>query len=180
MSALCLVALYEMVTGDDEYALQLYEQAEAASTADWASHPDDLYSGGFLGFGYVPAVNLAHLYYKSGNADRGDTVLGYASAYIQSQREIDEDTPALDYIEAGAHAVIGDTEEAIRFLRKAVDGGWSKHWFAERDPNLVSLYDDPEFKQILADLKARVAEMRERLRLAEAEEKQGVLSATEE
>ena len=178
---LCLVALYEMVAGNDEYAQQLYEQAEAASTADWATYPYDLYFAGFLGFGYVPAVNVAHLYYKSGDADRGDTVLGHARAYIELQREfIGIDTPALDYIEAGAHAVSGDTEEAIRFLRKAVDGGWSKHWFAERDPNLVSLYDDPEFKQIIADLKARVAAMRERLRLAEAEEKQGLFSATEE
>ena len=178
-TTLCLVALYEMVTGNDEYAQQLYEQAEAASTAGWAGHRNDLY-GQFLEFGYVPAVNLAHLYYKSGDADRGDTVLGHARVYIQSQRESDVDTPGLDYVEAGAHAVSGDTEEAIRFLRKAVDGGWSKHWFAERDPNLVSLYDDPEFKQILADLKARVSEMRERLRLAEAEEKQRLFSATEE
>ena len=179
-TTLCLVALYEMVTGNDEYAQQLYEQAEAASTAGWARHRNDLYYGQFLDFGYVPAVNLAHLYYKSGDADRGDTVLGHARVYIQSQRESDVDTPGLDYVEAGAHAVSGDTEEAIRFLRKAVDGGWSKHWFAERDPNLVSLYDDSEFKQILADLKARVSEMRERLRLAEAEEKQRLFSATEE
>ncbi len=179
-TTLCLVALYEMVTGNDEYAQQLYEQAEAASTGGWARHRNDLYYGQFLDFGYVPAVNLAHLYYKSGDADRGDTVLGHARVYIQSQRESDVDTPGLDYVEAGAHAVSGDTEEAIRFLRKAVDGGWSKHWFAERDPNLVSLYDDPEFKQILADLKARVSEMRERLRLAEAEEKQRLFSATEE
>ena len=179
-TTLCLVALYEMVTGNDEYAQQLYEQAEAASTGGWARHRNDLYYGQFLDFGYVPAVNLAHLYYKSGDADRGDTVLGHARVYIQSQRESDVDTPGLDYVEAGAHAVSGDTEEAIRFLRKAVDGGWSKHWFAERDPNLVSLYDDPEFKQILADLKARVSEMHERLRLAEAEEKQRLFSATEE
>ena len=160
---LCLVALYEMVTGNDEYALQLYEQAEAASTADWARHHlNDLYYGGFLQWGYTPAVNLAHLYYKSGDADRGDIVLGHARAFIESQRNNGFYTPALDYVEAGTHAVRGDTEEAIKFLRKAVDNGWSKHWFAERDPNLVSLYDDPEFKQILADLRARVAEMRER------------------
>ncbi len=73
------------------------------------------------------------------------------------------------YLLASIHAIEGGPDQALNALRQAVDAGWIHAWYTELDPNLVSLHDTPEFRQIIADMTGRIDEMRERLRLAEAD-----------
>jgi tetratricopeptide (TPR) repeat protein len=55
------------------------------------------------------------------------------------------------YIAAITYSVLGDTDEALRWLRTAVDRGYQDLWWARVDPDLDPLRDDPRFKKIMAD-----------------------------
>jgi hypothetical protein len=59
-------------------------------------------------------------------------------------------------------------------LRQAIDEGWRLGWwYWERDPNLESLHDEPEFQamvaEIEADMAAQLARVREMERNGELE-----------
>ena len=50
-------------------------------------------------------------------------------------------------------------------LQRAIDAGWSKAWFLERDPVFSDLGDDDEFAALLDGLKERLATERAKLAL---------------
>jgi len=52
-------------------------------------------------------------------------------------------------------AVAGHRVEALRYLRRALDLGYT-FAFIERDPDLASLHGDPEFEAIVAEVKKRL------------------------
>jgi adenylate cyclase len=60
-------------------------------------------------------------------------------------------------------AVQGNRDEAIRWLEEAFEYGWRDSRWARRDPLLENLRADARFERILADVDARVAEMRRRV-----------------
>ncbi len=53
-------------------------------------------------------------------------------------------------------------------LRRAVDNGLRVAWTMENDLNLESLYQEPQFKAMLAEIKADMAEQLARVREWEA------------
>jgi hypothetical protein len=66
---------------------------------------------------------------------------------------------------AQAQALLGRTDEALRWLRRSVSRGFLHHDFLSRDPLLANLRGHPEFASLLAavrraadDLKARIDE----------------------
>jgi tetratricopeptide (TPR) repeat protein len=57
---------------------------------------------------------------------------------------------------ADAYAAIGSREDAIRWVRNAVDRGFINYPFlAEHDPFLASIRGEPRFRQLLAEVKPR-------------------------
>ena len=60
------------------------------------------------------------------------------------------------YRAACVHALLGDTDEALRWLRTAAERGHQWIWWAYVDPDLDSLRDDPRFERIMADWQARL------------------------
>src|SRR5437870_6572473 len=53
---------------------------------------------------------------------------------------------------ASAYAMEGEREEALKWLRRAIElGNENKHWF-ERDTNWDSLRDDPEYQEIVGSI----------------------------
>src|SRR3989454_5415303 len=53
---------------------------------------------------------------------------------------------------ASAYAMEGEREEALKWLRRAIElGNENKHWF-ERDKNWDSLRDDPEYQEIVGSI----------------------------
>jgi DNA-binding winged helix-turn-helix (wHTH) protein/tetratricopeptide (TPR) repeat protein len=53
------------------------------------------------------------------------------------------------------HAATGDTEQALRFLRRCVELGYADGWI-EQDPDLEPLRPLPEFQAILSEVKVRL------------------------
>ena len=77
--------------------------------------------------------------------------------------------PGADYIRASMHALRGNDRDVLASLQLAIESGWSKLWFVERDPIFAGYRGDPNFESIVELLKAKLgAERQELLRLAEA------------
>ena len=64
------------------------------------------------------------------------------------------------YYVGAAHAVMGDTRQAVSWLKKASREGLPCYPLFERDPDLDSLRQDPEFSAFMAQLKAQVERFR--------------------
>jgi hypothetical protein len=61
-----------------------------------------------------------------------------------------------------AHAQLGDSEEAFKWLERAGATGFPcVPWF-ERDPLLAPLRNDPRYRKLIADLERRMEEFRKR------------------
>ncbi len=58
---------------------------------------------------------------------------------------------------ASARAIMGETNAAIEGLRRAADDGFPCYPWFERDPCLESVREDPRFKKLIGELKARWA-----------------------
>jgi serine/threonine protein kinase len=132
----------------------------------------------------------ARMYYERGLGTRGiaeyaprrnSTRLGFillgegnaGRARAMFDRSIQEDEKALaggdewyaiPFDLACVHAVRGEKQEAIRWLRKAVDAGWMETAIAKKDPLLDTLRKDPEFLNVLAQVESRVERMRTHVR----------------
>jgi hypothetical protein len=66
---------------------------------------------------------------------------------------------------ATVHATLGNTEEALRWLRRAVDAGY----VGLDNPAWTVLHSEPKFQQMKAETDAKTVEMRNRLRELEQE-----------
>jgi serine/threonine-protein kinase len=74
-------------------------------------------------------------------------------------------TTELSWLVAAASASVGDADEALYWLSRAIDMGFINHrFFAEVDPLLAKLRGDSRFEQLME-------QAREKQREIEAEEK---------
>jgi DNA-binding winged helix-turn-helix (wHTH) protein/TolB-like protein/Tfp pilus assembly protein PilF len=81
---------------------------------------------------------------------RGDA--GQAGERLQSLGEYLDELEAggqrwagIRYLRAGIHALEGQRDRAFAELDAAADRGWHRDWWAQRDPALAALRDDPRF-----------------------------------
>jgi len=117
------------------------------------------------------AVNLALLLRKSGEQEQANRLLSAVHVF--------EDPTFGSYIYNGARgisnvhalAIAGRTEEAIEAFRVAVDNQFrvAWEWATELNPNMESLYDDPRYKAMIAEIKAGMAAQLEQLRSKQAQ-----------
>lgn len=100
---------------------------------------------------------------ETGGVDEGRSELrGFLE---RARRELDRgaDYPALRWEIGAAHAALGATDEAVRWLRRAYEAGYRLLHHARHDPMLDPVRDEPRFRRIMAEMEAEVAEMRERV-----------------
>ena len=82
-----------------------------------------------------------------------DGAVGYVTPLLEQSAHWVE---YLAWMLAEGYALIGRRDDALRWLRKSVDQGFINYPFlAERDPYLVSLRGDPEFKELLEQVLRR-------------------------
>ena len=67
------------------------------------------------------------------------------------------------YYIGAAYALLGDTRQAVSWLKKASREGLPCYPLFERDPNLASLRQDPEFAAFMQELKAQAERFRSTL-----------------
>ena len=159
------LAIAEMHRGNLSKAKENFDLAEEASQS-----PSDYFlnSSRVLGAASLAAIDQANLYRRLGDQQKAEEHLGRAFELIQSLRDQGVVLNTLDYVEAAYFAIKGDTQNALMMLRRAVDNGWRLAWAMENDLNLESLYKEPQFKAMLTEIKADMAEQLARVREWEA------------
>jgi len=118
------------------------------------------------------AIDLALVLIRTGERERADLLLDRSLEFIQT-------IPRLGYgywiADVQIYALQGEKQRALSALRQAIDEGWRALWwyFLERNPNLESLHDEPEYQamvaEIEADMAAQLARVREMERNGELE-----------
>jgi hypothetical protein len=66
-------------------------------------------------------------------------------------------------------ATRGETEEALRWMELAFESGYALYDLTMKDGLLDSLHNYPRFQQLIAEMEAKVADMRLRVEAMEAE-----------
>jgi len=174
--ALNFGALVEMFVGHDEHAADLYDSALSLPRGQrhYDNDTNNLFGHDVLvAWGYLPAVNRAHLYKQTGDIDEADRLLNQSLEYLDEFDTVGIRGfpgtyyfPGVHYLRASIRSLQGKEKDALAALRLAVDGGWNRAWYARRDPNMAGLQSDPEFRAILQDIEIRLVGMRERAQLA--------------
>ena len=119
-------------------------------------------------FNYSTAVDIAYLYFQSGNEERGRQLVEAAIPIIES-------VPIRGFWGSGwgnarTYALLGRNAEALAELQRGVNADWRLMWrYAfDHDPIFNSLRGRPEFKAMRETIAADMAEQLERVRKLEA------------
>ena len=122
----------------------------------------DVHSGN-----YGEAIDLYPVLVATGETELAEHLIDKSLAYMKEK--IRGGIYGFRTYDVTAHALLGDTRQALSLLRQATDEGViSGWWYWDRDPDLASLHDEPEFKAILADIEARITKQRANLQAMEA------------
>jgi len=138
-------------------AVALYEKTSPALLHDDPPEVDT--AGAFL-----DAINLAPVMTGAGEERRAETLLDRSLEYIKSIPRVGLDGSWVADVQI--YALQGKRKKALAALREAIDDRWRTLWWyhLERDPNLESLHDDPEFQEMLEELRADIAAQLGRVR----------------
>ena len=136
-----------------------YEQAYPELLQEAEPTIDDINS--------TPAIDLALVLAGTGEQERADMLLDRTLAFLRASREKPDDYEILDVL---IYALRDEKDEALAALRYIIDQGWRvQSWFyLERDPNLASIRDEPEFQVLLKEFQAGMAVQLERVRAMDA------------
>jgi len=143
-SALAKFAGMHAVSGDNPVAdLWLGMSLLYAGRSDEAVAPLDRVAA--AGVGTFSAVATCVVAMVSGDRDAIQAVLTEADT-----REALEMATELTWMAAAACAGIGDTDEALHWLSRAIEMGFINHrFFAEVDPFLAKLRGNPRFEELM-------------------------------
>jgi tetratricopeptide (TPR) repeat protein len=110
----------------------------------------------------MPRVLMAVLALGEGDRSRAAALLGEAEARTREAWELCEGRCG-NYGLARIRALQGYPDEAISYLRRTVDTGWTDWYPSAPDPFLSSIQGDPRYQAILTDVRARRDRERERV-----------------
>ena len=108
-------------------------------------------------------IQLGYIYWKAGRKDEARKLFQGNLDRLQKRLEQGDDSSDTRFSVAAIYAVQGNKDEALKWLQKAVDAGYRSYRYLSRYPLLENIRDDERFKRIIADTKAKVAEMRRRV-----------------
>jgi TolB-like protein/DNA-binding SARP family transcriptional activator len=114
-------------------------------------------------YGQSVATNLAFSYWKLGRKEEALELFEQNVSTDHGALESGNEWFLPRYDLARIHAVLGDKEEAYRWLEEAIDAGWRSYYrigMGSRDPMLENLREDERFQQVVAEVKAEVDSMR--------------------
>ncbi len=113
---------------------------------------------------------LARIYWMEGKKDAARKIL---NARIEAYRKmIDQgsENANIPFAIGCTYAVMEERDEALLWIRKAIDAGWLYYREALLDPDLKSIRNDEKFRQMMAEVKKNVEEQRKRVAAMDAEE----------
>jgi len=110
------------------------------------------------------AVDLGYVYWKTGKRDQAQKLLQSVLVTFKNEADSGNESWKVRRNIAGINAILGNKEEALQWLQKTIDAGFLFYRYIARDPTFESLRDDERFKQIMDKTRARVDEMRKRIK----------------
>ena len=117
---------------------------------------------------HAAAISLAALYLQTGNEALAHDLLDQSLSVIESTTD-HYYHPSKTVI----YAMKGDTPKALKELRISIDANWRwEWWMLEKDPIYEPLWDEPEFKVMMDEIRA---DMEEQLALVREMERNGEL-----
>jgi adenylate cyclase len=160
-----LEAILELTAGNPAKALLILERADLSEIG---SVPAEIFLGAtpysVAVEAWAPMVFIANIYLSNGNQAKAEKLLTRCRSDMKRLRDQGLATPPSYYVEATLHAVEGESEQALADMRQAIDLGWRQSWYARSDPNLESLRNTPEFKEMMAEVDADIARQKEQLK----------------
>ena len=107
------------------------------------------------------AISLAAIYQNAGEIDRANDLLEQCLTITLATTQVYAQYPG----RIAVHALKGDVPNALKYLRESID---QKHiwdwWMLEQDPVYSSLWDQPEFKAMMDEVRADMAGQLEEVR----------------
>jgi serine/threonine protein kinase/Tfp pilus assembly protein PilF len=116
---------------------------------------------------FIPELYLGYVYSKSGDQKSADRTLQKVIEMCQNYISERNEHWKIHYDIAAAYAIKGNKPEAYRWLQNSIDVGFRLFRFAEHDPVFENLHDDPEFKQMMEEVKKMVYEKRAKVEKSE-------------
>jgi serine/threonine protein kinase/Tfp pilus assembly protein PilF len=110
--------------------------------------------------GRTANIQLSYLLWKTGEKDEARKRLRDILASLENEVANGHDDMRIRREIASTYAVQGDAEEACKWLQKAVDAAVVNIQSISMDPLFDDLRDVPRFKEVVAQLETKVAEIR--------------------
>jgi len=132
----------------------------------------EFFSGGELRddtMAYGAAIDVVLILRATGEQDRAGLLLERNLAFLERTEWRGDGRFRISIVQT--YALQGQTAKALAVLRDAIDSGWCNQWwyFLERDKNLDSIRDEPEFQAMVSEIRADMAEQLARVREWEAD-----------
>jgi len=169
-----------LAEGNYKKAIQSAQEILSADPNEFigliASGNAELYSGKYdrakQYFGKAMAIDptridlltrMGYVLWKTSQRDEAQKMFSQILKLAQEAIEQGDEFFGIPYYIAAIHAIQGNKEEALEWMKKAVKAGFRKIRYCQRDPILENLHQDDKFKQIIVQLKEMVDEMRRRV-----------------
>ncbi len=117
----------------------------------------------------LSAIGLGHILLKEGQQQEAYKLLDLALSARQKAIEAGSEYGETFYYTAAIYAIRNQKSEAYTWLQKAIERGWRDYRTTLRDPWFEKLRSDDRFKQMMAQVKKQVDEMRSRVEKIEKE-----------
>lgn len=111
---------------------------------------------------YRPAIDLALVLQKSGDAERAALLLNLSLAFIESGKVTRLGIGGYGISDVHIHTLKGEQLQALTALKQAISQGWQGFWwfFLKNNLNLESLQDNAEFQALVAQVESAVTSPR--------------------
>ena len=114
----------------------------------------DIVSGRFR------TLDVASLFAVAGEKDRAAQLLDHVERTLNDYEQRGVTAPAFSFHRARMLALRGDTARALTSLQTAVDRGWRRAWWINRDPAFEQLRGESAFKALLQKIDAQLTPQR--------------------
>jgi tetratricopeptide (TPR) repeat protein len=157
----------EALAGDFETSIEFFERARLLAPEDEGGLVRAEVAYNVLDWSRQSHFSLALLfaYRKSGQHEKAELIAGQFEDLVAENIEAVATVSDLAdyqylYKQAQYHAIEGRSDEALQKLRTWLDYGVDIFTYIKWDPFLESLRGDPEFEAIVAEVEAKLAEIR--------------------
>ncbi|MGQ8364546.1 tetratricopeptide repeat protein [Glaciecola sp. 1036] len=95
-----------------------------------------------------PAIEIAWSYQQQKKLDDAEQILTTCASLLKQQEASSIAQSELFYLGARLNALNGNNENAMTYLKQAVDFGW-REWWTKHDPLLTSLHNENDYIEVI-------------------------------